>query len=450
MVRFTRRVFADLAIYMIGFGLLIGIVFPPFVALLGVPTQYVLTPWFFAICMAAGFLVGAVNIGLGRMVVGRRLCLLADRMRTVEANWRELARRGEMAECTPEACQIAVDSEDEIGESAEAFNRLVEALALAHQTQSAVRKFSNVLGSQLELPLLAGQALEQLFEHTGASAGAILIDQETDLHPLVSHGVSSPERLAASDHVRRALATEKRQRVSLPDDVTVDGILTQFRPRDVVVEPILYKHVPLGVIVLAASGEFSELALSRLELFGQGLGLALNNALTHDRLQRLAALDPLTSIYNRRFGLARLQEEFSRAVRATAPLGLLMLDIDGFKSVNDTYGHLVGDRFLVHVAKIARSVLREGDVLVRYGGDELMAILPAASKQDVGLIGERLRRVVEEAPLQDGEQLIRVTVSLGGTAYPEFDADSRDELVRNADSALYAAKEAGRNCAKVA
>jgi two-component system cell cycle response regulator len=153
----------------------------------------------------------------------------------------------------------------------------------------------------------------------------------------------------------------------------------------------------------------------------------------------------LTALYNRRFGMARLHEEFSRAVRASSPLGLLMLDIDHFKTVNDTYGHLQGDRIIVHVAKIARSVLREGDVLVRYGGDEVLAILPAAAKQDVAQIAERLRRVIEEAPLQEGAQAMRVTVSLGGTAYPECDADSDDDLVKSADSALYRAKESGRN-----
>lgn len=445
MPRLTHRVFTDLAIWMIGFGLLVGVIFPPFVVLLGVPPQFVLTPWFFATCMAAGFVVGAMNIALAKWVVGRRLRLLADRMSTVEVNLRTLAQRGEMEECTPEACHIQVDSDDEIGESARAFNQLVDALALAHQTEAAVRQFSTMLGSQLELHLLADQALEQLLQHTGASAGGILVNQETDLHPLVTYGLCSPENLTTSDHVHRALATEKRQRVLLPDNVTVEGVLAQFRPREIVVDPILYKHIPLGAIVLASASEFSERALSRLDLLRQGLGLALNNALTHDRLQRLAALDPLTSIYNRRFGMARLREEFSRAVRASAPLGLLMVDVDHFKSLNDTYGHLLGDRFLIHVAKIARSVLREGDVLVRYGGDELLAILPAASKQDVGQIAERLRRAVEEAPLQEGGLVIRVTISVGGTAYPEYDADGDGDIVRNVDTALYSAKESGRN-----
>ena len=89
-------------------------------------------------------------------------------------------------------------------------------------------------------------------------------------------------------------------------------------------------------------------------------------------------MDPLTDAYNRRFGLARLREEFSRAVRAENPLGILMLDLDHFKAINDTYGHLVGDRVLRAVATACRRVVREGDILIRYGGEEFLVLLPGA------------------------------------------------------------------------
>jgi len=180
-------------------------------------------------------------------------------------------------------------------------------------------------------------------------------------------------------------------------------------------------------------------------LFLQGLGLALNNAMAHDRLQRLAALDPLTGVYNRRFGLVRLHEEFGRAVRANTPVGILMLDIDHFKAVNDTYGHLVGDRLLKSICAIARSSLREGDVLLRYGGEEFLAVLPAASAEDLRLVGERLRRAVEDSALSDGAKTVRVTLSVGGAAYPNQNVESEEVLIRLADEALYRAKDSGRN-----
>ncbi|MFH1115792.1 MAG: GGDEF domain-containing protein [Pseudomonadota bacterium] len=445
MVRLTRKVFTDLAIWMIGFGLMMGLVFPFFVTAMGVPSSLVLTWWFFAACISAGVVVGGVNIGLARVIIGRRLRLLSDRMRMVETNLREMARSGDLEKCTPQECFVETDSDDELGESALAFNHLVEALTFSRQTEAAVKGFNDVLASQLELEVLTNQALEQLIQHTGASAGAILVETEGDLHVSASYGIDSPKQLTANDHVRRALRVETRQVVSIPEDVVVEGVLAGFRPREVLVDPLCYKHVPLGVLVLAGAEVFSKEIRTRVDLFGQGLSLALNNALAHDRLQRLAAIDPLTGIYNRRFGMARLHEEFGRAVRQSVPLGVLMFDIDHFKSVNDTYGHLVGDRVLTRIAGLARSVLREGDVVIRYGGEEFLAVLPAASRDDTRGVGERLRRLVSEAAVKDGDQSIAVTISVGATSYPEADVEGEQDLVKLADDALYSAKESGRN-----
>jgi len=445
MMRLTRKVFTDLAIWMIGLGLVMGLVFPFFVVMMGVPTELALTPWFFVATMTAGFMVGWANIWLARKVVGIRLRVLADRMRFVETNLRTLAQTGSSEKCTSDACHVPVDSEDEIGESAKAFNYLVESLALSHQTDAAVRSFTEVLASHLELAVLSNKALEQLLQHSGAGAGAILIAVEGELKIASSQGIRTPDSLGNSDHVRRAIQTASRVIVALPEDVAVDGILTDFRPREVLVDPVLYKEVPLGAIILASATGFKDDAKSRLDLFRHGLALALNNALTHDRLQTLAALDPLTGLYNRRFGMARLHEEFSRAVRTTGPLGVMMFDIDHFKKVNDTYGHLAGDRVLIQVAKTARATLREGDVLMRYGGEEFLVILPAASKANSRDIGERMRRMVEETSVADGDQVIRVTISIGITSFPELAAASDQELVKRADEALYSAKDSGRN-----
>lgn len=445
MVRLTRKVFTDLAVWMIGFGLVIGVVFPFFVTAVGVPSTLVLTWWFFAACITAGIVVGAVNIGLARIVIGRRLRVLSERMGMVESNLREIARSGDLEKCTPQECFVEIDSDDELGESAQAFNHLVEALTFSHQTEAAVRQFNDVLASQLELEVLTNQALEQLILHTGASAGAILVETDGELHVSASYGIESPRQLVANDHVRRALRVETRQVISVPDDVVVQGVLAGFRPREVLVDPLSYKHVPLGALVLAGTGAFSEEIRTRVDLFCQGLSLALNNALAHDRLQRLAAIDPLTGVYNRRFGMARLHEEFGRAVRQTVPLGVLMFDIDYFKSVNDTYGHLMGDRVLSRIAKLSRSVMREGDITIRYGGEEFLAVLPAASRDDVRHVGERLRRLVADASIKDGDQSISVTISVGGTSYPEADVEGEQELVKIADEALYRAKESGRN-----
>ncbi len=444
-MRITRKVFHDLALWMIAFGLGIGIVFPFFVMLLGVPSETALTITFFMACLGAGALAGGINFALARAVVGSRLRLLSRSMSHVEENLLSMAASGNMEQCTPEDCLIEVDSEDEIGESAMAFNRLVEALSHSMGTQAAVRSFSEMLTSQLELEGLARNALHQFIDHTGASGGAILYESGGELEMASSHGLGDAQSLVDSDHVRRAVQTGEPQTILIPEDVQVDGVVASFRPNEVFVLPATYKSIPLGVVVLATAGTFDSEARTRMDLFRQSFGLALNNGIAHDRLQRLAALDPLTGVYNRRFGMSRLHEEFDRAVRMNAPLGVLMMDIDHFKQVNDTYGHLVGDRLLVSITGIARTVLRDGDVLIRYGGEEFLAVLPAASTEDLKLVGERLRRAIEDSSVTDGSQSIRVTVSLGGSAYPNQSVEKEDVLVQLADDALYQAKESGRN-----
>jgi len=444
-MRITKKVFHDLAVWMIVFGLGIGVAFPFFVILLGVPSKTALTTAFFLACLGAGALAGGLNFALARLVVGSRMRVLARGMTHVEQDLLSLTATGNMEQCTPEDCLIEVDSEDEIGESAMAFNRLVEALAHSMETQAAVRSFSEMLTSQLELEGLAQQALQQFIKHTGASGGAILYESGGELEVAASHGIMDAGSVVESDHVRLAVRTGDSQTIRIPEGIQVEGVLAEFRPSEVFVLPATYKGIPLGVVVLATAGSFDTEARTRMDLFQQSFGLALNNAIAHDRLQQLAALDPLTGVYNRRFGMTRLREEFERAVRMNSPMGVLMMDIDHFKQVNDTYGHLVGDRLLISITGIAKTILRDGDVLIRYGGEEFLAVLPAASSEDLRLVGERLRRAIEDSSVADGSQTIRVTISLGGSSYPNQNVEKEDELVQLADDALYRAKESGRN-----
>lgn len=448
-MRITRKVFADLAIWMVVFGLAADILFPFFLLLTGIPFELVMRPWFFVIYITAGLLIGAGNIWLVKIVVGRRLSLLAGKMNFVKTNILEIAKHGSMEHCTPEKCFIEEDSNDEIGESAHAFNRLVQTLADSFGDIFAVRAFTEMLTSQLSLEKLAGDAIEQLVQHTNAQAGAILIEENGEFKISSSIGIREPERLSENGYIKRAFETKIIKRLPLPSGVLVDGILAEFRPKETLLVPIIYEEAAIGVVVLASSSGFISEEINRLEFFRPGLALALHNALIHGRLERLAALDPLTGLFNLRFGITRFHEEYSRAVRANTPLGVMMFDIDHFKQVNDTYGHLVGDRVLMMVTKVARLALREGDIFIRYGGEEFLAVLPLASRDDVQNIAERMRHLVEDAVVREGGSEIRVTVSVGGTSYPEFDVKNEADLIKAVikavDQALYIAKDAGRN-----
>jgi len=218
-----------------------------------------------------------------------------------------------------------------------------------------------------------------------------------------------------------------------------------FRPKTIIIEPLIYNDIPIGVLVLTSMKNYNEESVSRIGMFSQNLSLALHNAIIHEQMQRLAAIDPLTGLLNRRYGMIRLREEYSKAVRSEGSLGIVMFDIDFFKKVNDTYGHLAGDRVLVHISKLVKPILREGDVLMRYGGEEFCAILPGASSEDSLKMAERIRFAVQESKVIYSEFEIRVTLSLGISSYPENDIKHEQELLATSDEALYISKESGRN-----
>ena len=226
MPRITRRVFTDLAIWMTGFGLLMGIVFPPFCVAIGLPADRVLTPGFLAATVTAGLVVGAVNYALARLVVGHRLRLLADHMSSVEAQLAGAAFTHDWSACDPESCALPVDSDDEVGDSAAAFNRLIGTLARSHAVEASMRSFSAMLSTRTELDALGSAALDELLRHVAAQAGAILVVRDDTLEPLATYGLRSAEPLRDSDHVRRALRTGRVDVLTVGDaEVVVDSLL---------------------------------------------------------------------------------------------------------------------------------------------------------------------------------------------------------------------------------
>lgn len=443
--RLTRRVFRDLAIWMMALGFLMGVVFPFFVIAFGVPSRYVLTPLFFAATVSAGLVVGASNQWLSRAVVGSRLRFMRSRMTKVEHNLRETIYSDDPTACTPESCSIPVDSDDEIGEAAASFNRLVEALATSHQVTDISRRFATTLSSHIELGPLGDAALRDVQTAGGFAAAALCIVRDGKMVTAAANGFSDASAVATSEPVLRAYRTLERVHLDVPDDLALDGGVVAFRPRTVVTFPLHLRLVPIGVLLVASTGPISDDDERLLDQMLANFSVALNNALSHERLQRVAAIDMLTGLYNRRFGLERLGEDFSRAVRSQEPLGLILFDIDHFKSVNDNYGHQAGDKVIKAVADAARVVLREGDTLMRYGGEEFLAVLPGAGPDDLTDLGERIRRAVEEAVVADTQGELRVTISLGAVSFPSTDVTDIDDLVRHADAAMYVAKSAGRN-----
>jgi diguanylate cyclase (GGDEF)-like protein len=164
----------------------------------------------------------------------------------------------------------------------------------------------------------------------------------------------------------------------------------------------------------------------------------------HEEIYRLTTIDGLTQIYNKRYFVEMLEREIGRAQRYRRDLSLILFDIDGFKVINDTYGHLAGDHVLKQLASVIRGRIRREDILSRWGGEEFAVILPEIDHSNALQFAEKVRGLVETAAFKFEDVLIPVTVSIGvASLMPDLQAS--DDFIRLADARLYDAKSAGRN-----
>jgi len=158
-----------------------------------------------------------------------------------------------------------------------------------------------------------------------------------------------------------------------------------------------------------------------------------------------ALRDPLTGLYNRRYFLDQLEAELSYARRHQTPLSLTMIDLDHFKTINDTHGHPTGDQVLVAFARLLRDAVRTEDLTARYGGEEFVLVCRGLPQSIAEMVADRLRLMVESRPLVEEPQEIRITISAGVATAPHPEIGEPQDLIKAADEALYEAKRTGRN-----
>ncbi|MBZ0220927.1 MAG: diguanylate cyclase [Candidatus Methylomirabilis sp.] len=227
----------------------------------------------------------------------------------------------------------------------------------------------------------------------------------------------------------------------------------------ILILPIVFHDEVLGTLFLRTRKKkngFTQKEIDFCRIVANASFHALRNARLFEKvvkekdvLKEMAVRDHLTNLYNHNFFYSRLEEEFERAVRYETPLSLIMVDIDNFKSINDTYGHRVGDMVLKEIAALIKKGVRKTDVVARYGGEEFSVILPHTLLKGAVDEAERLREMIE-AHAYAGLVNQRITVSIGVASYPQKGAMNSGDLVNHADDALYKAKWSGKNCVKVA
>jgi diguanylate cyclase (GGDEF)-like protein len=193
---------------------------------------------------------------------------------------------------------------------------------------------------------------------------------------------------------------------------------------------------------------YNDAEVRLVQSFANEVSIAIENARLFKEIQALATTDGLTGLYNRRHFYQLGDREYIRSHRYNRPLSLLMLDIDHFKNINDTYGHLVGDEVLKNVAQTCLVRVRGGDVVGRYGGEEFTILLSETNEASAVILAERLRETVSETSFETEKGIVKVTISIG-VASIDIDCTNLEDLFRHSDQALYAAKNAGRNCVRI-
>jgi diguanylate cyclase (GGDEF)-like protein len=321
--------------------------------------------------------------------------------------------------------------------SSELSRRLDELSRERVRLREAIRRIGHTFASSLDRPALLELALKTAVDAVQASGGRISV-RISDEEPLAEAGREGS--LAGLEE-----AVHEAERAALQNGGVGDAHTAAVSVASVALGPLEPHDRAHGVITVARRGHpFNDDDLEVLRSLGAEAALALENIELHYQVRRQAVTDELTGLANHGRFQALLNAEVEQVRRYHHWIGLIMLDIDDFKAVNDTYGHPQGDAVLRQVARVLQENSRDADSPARYGGEELSLILPHTDLEGAHAIAERIRTAVEDLRVArtDGEGVLRITASLGVAASTTGD---KAALVADADGALYEAKRSGKN-----
>jgi diguanylate cyclase (GGDEF)-like protein len=361
-------------------------------------------------------------------------------------NFLQAARRlggGDLGERVP------VEGDDEFAALGQEFNTMAEQLQThiaeverkRRELEDSIRRIGEAFGTGLDRQGLVDLAVRTAIEACGAEAGRMVPVDPRELEEV---------RIVEDPLLQRALEAAERRvfaagAITEPSHDALEGVHSLAMP--------LLRHdeegegETIGVISIARRG--SGFTLEQCDLLAYlttQTAVSLENADLHRRIQRQAITDELTGLSNVRHFHELLDQEIERAQRFNNPIGLVMVDIDNFKSVNDTYGHPQGDLVLKEVARVLREQSRDIDYPARYGGEEMSVILPQTEIEGAAQLAERMREAIEELTVRrlDGDGVLKLTASFGVASMPGSATDKR-YLIAVADEALYRAKHGGKN-----
>jgi len=349
---------------------------------------------------------------------------------------------------------IAANSLDERSEAAEEAKKLADINA-QYAKQSALRaerlattaqmmQALDSVGSPVELGTVLPTFLRKLLPET--SGTIYLYRHSRDILEPQAYWGSAATDAALYPSECWGLRLGKVHRATRGDDLCCEhDRASHLQQQTQVCVPMISQGDVIGLMVINTSGRDVALDNEVIQSLSEQLSLAIGNVSLRETLKQQSTIDPLTGLYNRRYFDESLKRELARAKRSQTACSVIMVDLDHFKRINDTYGHDAGDLVLKATSKQLLSRLRTSDVACRYGGEELVLLLPDCNGAAAAKCAEGMRRAFSEIEIEHlGQRITGITASFGVASWP-MNASGASELVKAADKALYAAKRDGRD-----
>ncbi|MFH1825322.1 MAG: diguanylate cyclase [Candidatus Firestonebacteria bacterium] len=354
--------------------------------------------------------------------------------------------------------RVLLKSNDEIKELADSFNEMVDGL---EETQfkltRRVRDISTLLNSAKELNFsldiegIGSVILYTSKEHINASSAILFLllnEEETTLYFNLATGYSNKIDITFNikdnfcNYLIKSKKVEKFSNIKTNCN-DLESIKKLEELNCEICAPLVFKERLSGILIIGSSKAYLPYQDSDLEFLSALINIA-TVALESSYLHILSITDGLTKAYLRRYFTFRLEEEVERVKRYGGGISLLMIDLDHFKKVNDTYGHQAGDKILVEFVEIVRGISRATDSVARYGGEEFAIVATETSLEGAKMYADRIRVITEKHLFDIGSLKINITISIGVAGFPR-DAETTQDLIKRADEALYRAKKSGRN-----
>jgi two-component system cell cycle response regulator len=392
------------------------------------------------------------------LAIGRLLARLISRPITALSSAASRVASGDLD------VEIPVNSRDEVGQLAEAFNHMTGELRTyigqLERSRDELHQNLDRLGATLththDLEGILAVVLDTAIGSVQACGGAILFLDKTREHLEVTVARGAAAEILGPDttmSVGVGVSGTVARTGEAVRGTTGEGPGLRLAPEEpqassVISVPLRQSGRVVGVLTLYdkdGDRPFTAYDLETILAFASQASVAIDNVMLHQEAQRLSLTDPMTGLWNYRYLTLALGHEIERASRFGHSLAVLMLDLDNFKSINDKHGHQSGDAVLIELARRMSAQVREVDTVARYGGEEFVVVLPETDAAGAARAAERLVEQIRATPFRTSQGLsLPVTASVGAAVFPQHGRTPSD-LLRRVDSALYEAKNQGRN-----